>query len=195
MKITTRTAMLLICCFFCLLFVTACPIVFHIIIANKSSGTIEILDSDGTRRALLKNGTIKKTLFPSRTAENPDEVLIYLKIENTIYIYKFPSIVFDPKTGYPTWGPDYIKSGKTKVIFHEDRKFYLIPYKASWEDSLQNHKQPKGWPVSPAKISRASNFPRKPTSETDRSSSAEGSYKINESSIRDMLRERGHPYN
>jgi hypothetical protein len=138
---------LLFCGFFCLFLLTACPVRIDVIIANQNPNTIELLQPDGRRKALLKSGDIKKTLFPASTMAKSNASLIYVKIENIVFTYEFPSPSW--ASGRLSWGAGYMKSGKFKVIFHEDKKFYIIPYNEKWGDVLQNREQPEGWPVSP----------------------------------------------
>ena len=126
---------------FCLLFITACPTRTNIIIANKNSETIELLYPNGKRDILLKSGDIKKTAFPNGTMEQPHVSLIRVRIGAVIYDYEFSR---------PRQNKKYINDKvfpTFKVVFHKDRKFYIIPYEASWDDPLENHEQPEGWPL------------------------------------------------
>jgi hypothetical protein len=100
---------------------------------------------DGISDAILQSGDIKKTAFPASTPKRPNVRLVYIKIENKVFIYEFSALP-DPASRISS---GFMEDGKVRVIFHEDKKIYIIPNKANWEDAMQKYKQPVGWPVFP----------------------------------------------
>jgi len=131
MKVVT----VVIACLLCLLMVTGCPARLYPTIVNQSSETIDIMLSNGKVKATLRSNDAKKVLFPVINTMN---FYIHVRVGNTVFTYDISQ----------PFGELLLSRTSGKIVFHEDRKFYLIPYDATWDDALKNT-QPEGWPVAP----------------------------------------------